>query len=74
MIRIPVNLPKEHHEYLRQQAFAEKCSMSDLIRRAVQKFVSHNGHDEEVKRIKLEMENDPNQVRLELDGKLRGGK
>lgn len=74
MIRLPVNLPEEHHEYLREQAFKEKCSMSDLIRRAVQEFVSNSGHDGEVKRIKLKMENDPLQVRLEMDGKLRGGK
>lgn len=74
MIRIPVSLLEEQHEYVRHQAFKEKCSMSDIIRRAVQEMISNHGHDEEVKRIKLEMDNDPNQVRWELDGKLRGGK
>lgn len=74
MIRIPVSLHDEQHEYVRHQAFKEKCSMSDIIRRAVQEMISNHGHDEEVKRIKLEMENDPNQVRLELTEKLGGSK
>ena len=73
MARIPVIIPDEHYEYLRELAHIKRSSMSEEVRNAIAAYVSKVGQEEEYRHIKIEMENDPLQVRLELDGKLRGG-
>lgn len=74
MARIPVVIPDEHYEYIRELAHINRSSMAEEIRNAVKDYVSKVGQEEKYRHIALAMENDPNQVRLELDGKLRGGK
>ena len=46
----------------------------DFTERTKELWRKELGKEVQTRKIPLDMENDPDQVRLELDGKLRGGK
>ena len=46
MKRLPINLKDKQHEDLRNIAFKDKKSMSDIIRKAIDEYINkRNGHD-----------------------------
>ena len=38
LIRIPIGLPAETHEWLRTEAFRRRCHMADLVREALEEY------------------------------------
>lgn len=74
MARIPVVIPDEHHEFLRELAHIKRSSMAEEIRNAIAEYVSKSGQEEKYRHIKLDMTNPPDDVRKQMRNRFEGGK
>lgn len=46
LIRLPVGIPSELHEWLRQRAFRERTTMAEIVRDAVREY--RDRHDQQL--------------------------
>lgn len=46
MKRLPVNLKDKQHEELREIAYKDNKSMSDVVRKAIDEYIKSRSHDE----------------------------